>query len=396
MKDRIHEGAIRDEIAAKTGDSKALLRDFSNELFNSIRQALLDDGHVRLHQFGSFKLKWTKERNGKNPQTGEPLIIPAHPRIVFTPAKALKEQVADASKISQINETVDIKPPPPSETIENELKPETVEMSTNNPEPYLTKNIKKHSQEEAKSSFPTSIVAALLIALAVLYFFFKPDTNTKQLANNKTTLVQHTEVTKIEQPIETAETQVADSVKIETPVIASTEETITLDPEILNYANDAAQSEQHEIADESAAIKDAIIKAETSPIESKPFFAEKPHELLNGDSLWRLSKKNYINPFYWPHIYQANKLKIRNPNKLLIGKIIQLPTMYGHPDNLTNEDKRNIAEGYFLVYRYHKKTNKPFPYFALLGVMKFDKSVIDDHIYEIDEEDWNSLKIASN
>jgi len=63
---------------------------------------------------------------------------------------------------------------------------------------------------------------------------------------------------------------------------------------------------------------------------------------------------------------------------------------------LSAEDRRNIAEGYFLVYLYHKKTNKPFPYYALLGAEKFDPAVIKDHAYDIDEEDWNNLQIASN
>ena len=76
-----------------------------------------------------------------------------------------------------------------------------------------------------------------------------------------------------------------------------------------------------------------------------------------------------------------------------MGKVIQLPELIGEPDNLTAEDRRNIAEGYFLVYQYYKKTDKPFPYYALLGA---HPSLIQERIYEIDKQDWHSLQLVSN
>ena len=94
MNNNIYEGVIRDEMTKASKHSKALIREFSIELFNAIREGLLEDGHVRLHQFGSFKLKWSEQRKGINPQTGEPLIIAAHPRINFTAAKFLKQKIA--------------------------------------------------------------------------------------------------------------------------------------------------------------------------------------------------------------------------------------------------------------------------------------------------------------
>ena len=45
----IYEGSIRAAIAEQSGDSKNLLRQFSAELFHSIEQALLKDGHIRLN-----------------------------------------------------------------------------------------------------------------------------------------------------------------------------------------------------------------------------------------------------------------------------------------------------------------------------------------------------------
>ena len=66
MNNNIYEGVIRDEMTKASKHSKALIREFSIELFNTIREGLLEDGHVRLHQFGSFKLKWSEQRKGRS------------------------------------------------------------------------------------------------------------------------------------------------------------------------------------------------------------------------------------------------------------------------------------------------------------------------------------------
>ena len=413
MSKRIYEGAIREDIAKSSDDSKSLLRDFSNELFQSIGQGLLQHGHVRLHQFGSFKLKWSKERKGKNPRTGEELIIPAQPRIVFSAAKALKEQTQiDATFVTTAKPAEENLPglEPIAEIPGSEIDmdsrerhevqvPETAPAKEIIREPYLTKNIKKPiaPEAESRSTYPQSIAAAIVIALLAFYFFQPSDSEiegqtpvTEQTAEP----VSHEQKTlaTIEDNVEADEiTQTSIQTEIQP------DETIVLEPEIMQYANDSDTSSET-VVNIAAETTELVTETTSSPVPetSKPFFTEKQHKLVNGDSLWRLSKKNYINPFYWPHIYQANTKSIYNPNKLLIGRNITLPTLYGHPDDLSDEDRRHIAEGYFLVYRYNKKNNRPFPYYALLGVKKFDPSVIEDHIYEIEETDWENLQLASN
>jgi nucleoid DNA-binding protein len=370
MSERIHEGAIRDEIAKTSGDNKKLLRDFSTELFECIRQGLLTDGHVRLHQFGSLKLKWTKERKGKNPQTGEAIIIPAHPRITFTATKALKD-MASASATESIAAFTSQNKIKEEKQLENIISPKKVTLNKQskepvtkiNAEPYLLKNIRSDRSSEKKQTFPVSLVATILLLVLGVYFI-NTDPDIEE-AHNTTEVKTIATVPGINNPVKS----LTGSVPATGSNIAKTNDTQkTLEP--ISFTT----------------LKDEVIV----------FFEQRPHKLTNGDSLWRLSRKNYINPFYWPHIYQANKYRIRNPNKLLMGKTITLPTLNGHPKNLSREDRRNIAEGYFLVYKNHKKHKKPFPYYALLGVAKFDAEVIEAHANEIAEEDWNNLQIASN
>jgi len=48
---------------------------------------------VSLNGFGKFRAKDSAAREGRNPQTGETIVIRASKRVGFTAAKALKDKV---------------------------------------------------------------------------------------------------------------------------------------------------------------------------------------------------------------------------------------------------------------------------------------------------------------
>ncbi len=60
----------------------------------AITDALCKDEKVQLVGFGSFEVKTRAERMGRNPQTKEPIPIPASKAPVFKAGKALKDAVA--------------------------------------------------------------------------------------------------------------------------------------------------------------------------------------------------------------------------------------------------------------------------------------------------------------
>lgn len=59
-----------------------------------ISEALRQGEKVQLVGFGSFEVKVRAERMGRNPQTKEPIPIPASKAPVFKAGKALKDAVA--------------------------------------------------------------------------------------------------------------------------------------------------------------------------------------------------------------------------------------------------------------------------------------------------------------
>ena len=59
----------------------------------AIAAALVNGDKITLPGFGTFKVVETAARTGRNPQTGEPVEIPAKRKIKFNPTQALKDLV---------------------------------------------------------------------------------------------------------------------------------------------------------------------------------------------------------------------------------------------------------------------------------------------------------------
>lgn len=81
-------------IAAKTGANKADTLRFIGALEDTIREALIKGEEVPLASTGKFKVKAMAAKVGRNPKTGEAVEIPAKRKVVFLPAKALKDALA--------------------------------------------------------------------------------------------------------------------------------------------------------------------------------------------------------------------------------------------------------------------------------------------------------------
>jgi len=62
-------------------------------VFATITTALENNDKVQLIGFGTFEVRERSERQGRNPQTGEEMTIPASKIPAFKPGKALKDAV---------------------------------------------------------------------------------------------------------------------------------------------------------------------------------------------------------------------------------------------------------------------------------------------------------------
>ena len=64
-------------------------------IFDGISKALAskDDGKVELRGFGSFRTRQRRARQGRNPQSGEPVHVPPKRIPFFKPGKELRQLI---------------------------------------------------------------------------------------------------------------------------------------------------------------------------------------------------------------------------------------------------------------------------------------------------------------
>lgn len=82
-----------DSIAAATGLTKVDTAKVLDALSDVITDALRRGEKVTWTGFGTFKVRTRAARVGRNPQTGQPLNIPAGKTPAFTAGKGLKDAV---------------------------------------------------------------------------------------------------------------------------------------------------------------------------------------------------------------------------------------------------------------------------------------------------------------
>jgi DNA-binding protein HU-beta len=66
-----------------------------NAVFDAIEKALSEGEEVTISGSGSFKVVERSAREGRNPQTGDPITIAARKSPVFRPGTQLKRAVED-------------------------------------------------------------------------------------------------------------------------------------------------------------------------------------------------------------------------------------------------------------------------------------------------------------
>lgn len=84
---------LASELAKKFGFTKAQALRIVGATFALVGNAVSRDAIVRLHGFGNFKRLETKERQGRNPRTGDPTTIEASARPHFIASQTLKAKV---------------------------------------------------------------------------------------------------------------------------------------------------------------------------------------------------------------------------------------------------------------------------------------------------------------
>ena len=87
-----------EKLATVGGVTKKQAQGILDGLVSIIVGSVKKGDPVKLPGLGTFKKVQSKARMGRNPQTGEPVKIPARKKARFTVAKSFKEQVLGTKK----------------------------------------------------------------------------------------------------------------------------------------------------------------------------------------------------------------------------------------------------------------------------------------------------------
>jgi DNA-binding protein HU-beta len=80
---------IHEDLELTKKDIEAVVLKFEEK----IKETLANGLHVNLHGFGKLELRERAARQGRNPQTGEPIDLPSSISVGFKPSSVLKEAV---------------------------------------------------------------------------------------------------------------------------------------------------------------------------------------------------------------------------------------------------------------------------------------------------------------
>jgi DNA-binding protein HU-beta len=87
-----------DVVSVKTGRDKAEVEVVLESVLGAIAEALHENQRVDLRGFGSFVVKEKKERQGRNPRTGETITIAAKRNASFKAGKELSDTLIQSKR----------------------------------------------------------------------------------------------------------------------------------------------------------------------------------------------------------------------------------------------------------------------------------------------------------
>ena len=81
------------EAVAKNTNTKKEAQSAVETILATIKGSLKKKDDVAISGFGTFKVKTTKARMGRNPKTGEQIKIPSKKKVAFKASKELREML---------------------------------------------------------------------------------------------------------------------------------------------------------------------------------------------------------------------------------------------------------------------------------------------------------------
>lgn len=84
---------IVESVYQRVGLSKKESAEIVDEVFEIVRERLEQGDPVKISGFGNFNIRQKTPRRGRNPKTGEEILITARKVLTFKPSQILRDKV---------------------------------------------------------------------------------------------------------------------------------------------------------------------------------------------------------------------------------------------------------------------------------------------------------------
>lgn len=382
-----------------------------------IRTGLIRDQHVRLHKFGTFRLRWSKERRVKHPKTGESITVAPAPRITFTPAKQLREWIEPNRKpVIPLKEPLNgpLEEPlnkPQNETPNKPTTPDSIPVQTRPADPVKTPHKIDGNQIHSEANLQETvqdIIDEQYSPPENLSGLTKPQTDPQtealiinnpeepQKSSKKWALGLLAAVPLIIFLLQSDFTNETSGVQKSPPLESQAENQTKLAPALNNAVinNQVLRTENltpdNQQSNSVGKPSDQITaRSEPTP---KPFYmSPQVHTIQQGENLWNLAKQFYGDALLWPHIYRANIRTLSDPDKIISGKNLVIPGLQESPELLSSKDRELVAEGYFMVYQFNKARDSQQAIYFLIGAKQYSLEWLQQNKFQINEKDWEMI-----
>lgn len=338
------------DALVKAGHKRRDAEEFARVFFAQIEEQVFRGDTVKVKGLGLFRLILSGARESVNVNTGERIKIDEHYKLQFLPEAGLKEMVnapyAHLDPIPLDDETaaaLAAKTDAVSDEPADDAKPEIAPVKEA-PVFEVEESQPRENQKSDKKGTTIAWIIFVLLALALIVYalcstVFSGD---NQNARRGRPVVRNEVVTEVPAaPAAEQAAQTAEQVPAAQP--AGNQATVAGKAgEVAGQKNSQTAQAAQPVAEKSAAAVDA-----------SKWEVQREITLGQGERLTLVAQKYYGDKVYWVYLYQANRDRIPNPNKITAGTKIRIPVA---PASVVNpKDPASLQKAAALEEAYRKQ-----------------------------------------
>ena len=359
--EKVNVSDLTDALARRTTITKKNAEAFVAAFQDIFQEGLLRDKNVKITGLGTFRLQWVEPRRSVNVQTGEAIEIAGHYKVVFVPETSLKERVnepfshlettsMDGAPVKKVEVSKEM---PLQKLASQAIEIQDILSSINEPEPVVEiqpepvvetePEVVKYEALDVPTSVETPSAERRYTPVATVEES-KPILNT---ISSNASMVPEPKKRKLTWLWITLLALLLGGGGFTVYYFYGT----MIQTSVMNLVADWQSDKQPKQAIEPAKSVEQVAVAATDSITETPVVEtsvfDQPREYIefiadvrvpDGGRLTLISQKYYGHKDFWVYIYEANKEKIQNPDKVEVGTLVRIPKLNPELINLDNSE----------------------------------------------------------